>query len=96
MHPDSDKSLPLPGYDSPNNNCHHPSDAELAALLRSPPPAPHSPAPAYTALPYRDVDFHLAPLIHGRVGDIELETVDGKRFLVHKKVLEQETVFFHI
>jgi hypothetical protein len=30
------------------------------------------------------------------MGDIELETTDGKRFLVHKSVLEAETVFFHI
>ncbi|ORX39936.1 hypothetical protein BD324DRAFT_244905 [Kockovaella imperatae] len=60
------------------------------------PPVPESPAPAYTALPHRDVDFFLAPLLNGQIGDIELETADGKRFLVHKKLLEQETVFFHI
>ncbi|WVF72059.1 hypothetical protein IAT40_006871 [Kwoniella sp. CBS 6097] len=59
-------------------------------------PVPSSPAPAYTALPYRDVEFHLAPILDGKVGDIELETVDGKRFLVHRKLLETETVFFHI
>lgn len=70
--------------------------SDLAHLLRSPPPVPSSPAPAYTALPFRDVEYHLTPLIRGRVGDIELETTDGKRFLVHRKVLEQETVFFHI
>jgi hypothetical protein len=64
-------------------------------LLRSP-SLPNSPAPAYTTLPYRDVEFHLAPLLNDRVGDIELETIDGKRFLVHRKVLEAETVFFHI
>jgi hypothetical protein len=57
---------------------------------------PSSPAPAYTALPHKDTQYHLAPVLDGRVGDIELETVDGKRFLVHKKVLENETVFFHI
>ena len=60
------------------------------------PPVPSSPAPAYTALPYRDTEFHLAPLLHNKLGEVELETVDGKRFLVHKKVLESETVFFHI
>jgi len=70
--------------------------SDLAHLLRSPPPVPSSPAPAYTALPHREVDYHVAPPLHGRVGDIELETTDGKRFLVHRKVLEQETVFFHI
>ncbi|WVQ98848.1 hypothetical protein IAU59_005979 [Kwoniella sp. CBS 9459] len=59
-------------------------------------PVPASPAPAYTALPYRDVEFHLAPILDGKVGDVELETVDGKRFLVHRKLLEAETVFFHI
>ncbi|OCF41428.1 hypothetical protein I317_04729 [Kwoniella heveanensis CBS 569] len=57
---------------------------------------PSSPAPAYTALPYRDVEFHIAPILDGKVGDVELETVDGKRFLVHRKLLETETVFFHI
>jgi len=87
-----DKTTPAPDYTAPP-----PGDIpDLAHLLRSPPPVPCSPAPAYTALPHRDVDFHLAPLINGRVGDIELETTDGKRFLVHRKVLEQETVFFHI
>lgn len=71
-------------------------NSELAALLRSP-TIPSSPAPAYSALPpYRDAGFHLAPLVNGWVGDVELETVDGKRFLVHRKLLEQETVFFHI
>ena len=70
-------------------------NSDLAALLRSP-VIPSSPAPAYSALPYRDTDFYLAPHLNNTVGDIELETVDGKRFLVHRKVLEQETVFFHI
>lgn len=70
--------------------------SDLAHLLRSPPPVPSSPAPAYTALPHRDVNFHLAPLLRGQVGDIELESTDGKRILVHCKILEQETVFFHI
>ena len=79
----SDTSSPAPQHD-------------LAAILASPPPVPNSPAPAYTALPHRDVNFHLAPLLNGQIGDIELETVDGKRFLVHKKLLQQETVFFHI
>jgi len=70
-------------------------NSELASLLRSP-MIPSSPAPAYSELPYRDTDFYLSPMLNGRVGEIELETVDGKRFLVHRKVLEQETVFFHI
>ncbi len=70
-------------------------NSELASLLHSP-PIPSSPAPAYSTLPYRDTDFHLAPLLNSKVGEIELESVDGKRFLVHRKVLEQETVFFHI
>ncbi|WWC60980.1 uncharacterized protein I303_103557 [Kwoniella dejecticola CBS 10117] len=69
--------------------------AATEAYLRSP-TVPSSPAPAYTALPDRNVNFHFAPLLEGRIGDIELETVDGKRFLVHRKVLEAETVFFHI
>ncbi|EIW69411.1 hypothetical protein TREMEDRAFT_62277 [Tremella mesenterica DSM 1558] len=64
--------------------------------LSSPPPLPASPAPAYTALPYRDTAFHVAPLLNNKLGEVELETCDGKRFLVHKKVLESETVFFHI
>ena len=68
---------------------------DLTDALRSP-SIPNSPAPAYTTLPYRDVDFHFAPMLDNRLGDIELETIDGKRFLVHKKVLEDETVFFHI
>ncbi|WVQ78357.1 hypothetical protein IAT38_000442 [Cryptococcus sp. DSM 104549] len=78
----------------------YPSDKSLSNVfdaLRSPsPPIPSSPAPAYTALPHRDVDFHLAPVLNGQVGDVELETVDGKRFLVHRRLLEAETVFFHI
>ncbi|WVO20783.1 uncharacterized protein IAS62_002083 [Cryptococcus decagattii] len=57
---------------------------------------PSEPAPAHSALPNRDTDFFLAPVLGGKVGDIELVTVDGKRFLVHRKLLEQETVFFHI
>ncbi|KAK4686334.1 hypothetical protein P7C73_g3787, partial [Tremellales sp. Uapishka_1] len=65
--------------------------------LPSPSPSiPDTPAPAYSALPYRDVEFHFAPLLNDKLGEIELETVDGKRFLVHKKILEAETVFFHI
>ena len=86
-----DKSTPLYS-DSADSAPQH----DLAALLASPPLLPDSPAPAYTALPHRDVDFYLAPLLNGQMGDIELETVDGKRFLVHKKLLQQETVFFHI
>lgn len=54
------------------------------------------PPPAYSVLPYRDVDFHLAPFLDNKLGQIELETVDGKRFLVHKRVLESEAIFFHI
>jgi hypothetical protein len=84
LHPNTDSHFAMTGHDQ-----------ALEDLLRSP-TIPASPAPAYTALPYRDVEFYLAPLLHNKVGDIELETVDGKRFLVHKKVLEQETVFFHI
>lgn len=87
-HPNQNKSLPL-------------IEGDLLAYVNlsqgdSSPPPPASPAPAYTALPYRDIDFHLAPIVNGRPGDIELETIDGKRFLVHKKILEAETVFFHI
>jgi hypothetical protein len=63
--------------------------------LRSP-IIPQTPAPAYTPLPHTSSAYHSAPLLNGRMGDIELETVDGKRFLVHKSVLEAETVFFHI
>ena len=87
MQPD-DKSASL--FDPPSA-----VDPELARLLRSP-TIPTSAPPAYTRLPTRDEDFHLAPLLNGRLGNIELETIDGKRFLVHRKVLEQETVFFHI
>lgn len=54
------------------------------------------PPPAYSVLPYRDVDFHLAPFLNNKLGEIELETSDGKRFLVHKRVLEAEAIFFHI
>ena len=64
-------------------------------FLRSP-TLPVEPAPAYTQLANNDTTYHLAPLLSGRVGDIELETTDGKKFLVHKAVLEAETVFFHI
>jgi len=67
--------------------------------LRSP-IIPQTPAPAYTPLPNSHSQasgtYHSAPLLNGRMGDIELETVDGKMFLVHKSVLEAETVFFHI
>jgi len=63
--------------------------------LRSP-IIPQTPAPAYTSLPHTSATYHSAPLLNGRMGDIELETVDGKMFLVHKSVLEAETVFFHI
>ncbi|WVN86784.1 uncharacterized protein L203_101956 [Cryptococcus depauperatus CBS 7841] len=83
-----------------HNNPEYPSDKSLSNIfdpVRSPSlDLPVEPAPAYTALPNRDVDFFLAPLLGGKLGDIELETVDGKRFLVHRKVLEHETVFFHI
>jgi hypothetical protein len=72
-----------------------PNHQDLANLLQSP-TLPSSPAPAYTALPYRDIDFYCAPVLQGIIGDIELETIDGKKFLVHKRVLEQETIFFHI
>ncbi|KAK6903039.1 hypothetical protein I204_07821 [Kwoniella mangroviensis CBS 8886] len=85
--PPSSSAVPRPPYSSsatnPNMNVRSPT-------------IPNSPAPAYTALPHRDVDFHFTPILEGKIGDVELETVDGKRFLVHKKVLEQETVFFHI
>lgn len=54
------------------------------------------PPPAYSALPYRDEEFDFAPILNGKIGDVELETTDGKRFLVHRKILESETVFFHI
>ena len=63
--------------------------------LRSP-VVPATPAPAYTPLANSDVSYHCTPILNGRMGDIELETTDGKRFLVHKSVLEVETVFFHI
>jgi hypothetical protein len=63
--------------------------------LRSP-VVPNSPAPAYTPLAHTATTYHCAPVIEGRLGDIELETVDGKKFLVHKAILEAETVFFHI
>ncbi|ORY27204.1 hypothetical protein BCR39DRAFT_240322 [Naematelia encephala] len=61
-------------------------------LPTSPPP------PAYSALPYRDDDdtYDFAPILNGRHGNIELISADGKRFLVHRTVLEAETVFFHI
>ncbi|WRT67250.1 uncharacterized protein IL334_004217 [Kwoniella shivajii] len=78
-----------PSYPSPT------TATESEPFIRSP-TIPSSPAPAYTALPHRDVDFHFTPMLEGKVGEVELETIDGKRFLVHKKVLEQETVFFHI
>lgn len=83
-----------------HENSQHPSDKSLSNIfdpIRLPSPAiPSEPAPAYSALPNRDSDFFLAPVLGGKVGDIELVTVDGKRFLVHRKLLEQETVFFHI
>ena len=72
------------------------SDMFQKELTELSPQIPDSPAPAYTALPHRDVDFYLAPLLNGQIGDIELETVDGKRFLVHKRLLEEQTTFFHI
>lgn len=74
----------------------------LEELIRSPTLAPSSPCPAYSPIPqapvprYRADAYVLAPLLNGEHGEVELETVDGKRFLVHKKVLEEETVFFHI
>ncbi len=74
-------------------------DKSLSTIFdpRSPSPQlPSSPAPAYSILPYRDVEFFAAPLLDNKIGDIELETTDGKRFLVHRKLLEAETVFFHI
>jgi hypothetical protein len=64
--------------------------------LLSPTLPPASPAPAYSTLPYSDVSYDFAPLYNGRHGELELETSDGKRFLVHKKIMEQETVFYHI
>ncbi|OXG31537.1 hypothetical protein J008_01208 [Cryptococcus neoformans] len=83
-----------------HENSQHPSDKSLSNIfdpIRPPSPAiPSEPAPAYSALPNRDTDFFLAPVLGGKMGDIELVTVDGKRFLVHRKLLEQETVFFHI
>lgn len=90
-----DKQLPLPSYEDATPSGRR-ATHDLGALLQSPTAVPSSPAPAYTALPDRNVDFHLAPMLGGRVGDIELETTDKKRFLVHRKLLEQETVFFHI
>lgn len=60
------------------------------------PVVPASPAPAYTPVANNDTSYHLTPLVNGRMGDIELETVDGKKYLVHKSILEAETVFFHI
>lgn len=66
------------------------SPSPSASLAVPPPP------PAYSALPYRDIEFDFAPILNGKVGDVELETTDGKRFLVHRSVLESETVFFHI
>ncbi|WWD15994.1 hypothetical protein CI109_100418 [Kwoniella shandongensis] len=89
------------------HNNQYPSDKSLSSIFDPPSPSssidvndechsPSPPPPAYTALPHRDVTFHLAPMYQGKVGDVELETVDGKRFLVHKKVLENETIFFHI
>ncbi|ODN98510.1 hypothetical protein L198_03756 [Cryptococcus wingfieldii CBS 7118] len=82
------------------HNHQYPSDKSLSNIFESAgspsPVLPVDPAPAYSALPDRGTEFFLAPILNGKVGDIELETVDGKRFLVHKKVLEQETVFFHI
>ena len=54
------------------------------------------PPPAYSTLANSSRTFHLAPLLNGLPGEVELQTSDGKRFLVHKSVLEKETVFFHI
>jgi hypothetical protein len=54
------------------------------------------PPPAYSTLAHSSRTFHLAPLLNGVPGEVELHTSDGKRFLVHKSVLEKETVFFHI
>ncbi|WVW82944.1 hypothetical protein I302_104959 [Kwoniella bestiolae CBS 10118] len=90
----SDKSLSSI-YDLPTPSPPSAATARPTYDVRSP-TIPSSPAPAYTALPHRDVDFHITPMLDGKIGDVELETVDGKRFLVHKKVLEAETVFFHI
>lgn len=73
------------------------SSRTLVPELAAPSPGlPTSPAPAYTVVPYRDEEFRFAPLIRGKLGDIELETRDGERFLVHREVLEREMVFFHI
>lgn len=84
---------------NPNEKPHLPIDA--FPLLSSPSlSASHldaaPPPPAYSALPYRDTDFDFAPVLQGKIGDVELETINGKRFLVHRKILESETVFFHI
>lgn len=54
------------------------------------------PPPAYSTLVNSARTFHLSPLLNGVPGEVELHTSDGKRFLVHKSVLEKETVFFHI
>ncbi|WWC89898.1 uncharacterized protein L201_004827 [Kwoniella dendrophila CBS 6074] len=93
-----DPSTPLPNSFPTSAPPPPPAVVQMDELFnRSPSPTiPSTPAPAYTALPNKDTDFHFAPILEGKIGEIELETIDGKRFLVHKKILEQETVFFHI
>ncbi|WWC69347.1 uncharacterized protein I206_103285 [Kwoniella pini CBS 10737] len=74
----------------------YPLDKSLSSIFDPQTPSPPPMTPPYTELPDRNVNFHFAPLLNGKIGDIELETIDGKRFLVHRKILEAETVFFHI
>ena len=71
------------------------SKTDLIEYLRSP-TMPTSPCPAYSTLPDRETAFDFAPLLNGVLGEVELQTIDGCKFLVHKAVLEKETTFFHI
>lgn len=66
------------------------ASSPIADLTRDTPP------PAYTALAHDTTVFDVAPLLNGVPGEIELESSDGKRFLVHQSVLEREAIFFHI
>lgn len=90
MNPNEKPPIGLPSS-PPSDGIFSPfASPHLAGAVPGPPP------PAYSALPNHDAEFDFAPILNGKVGDVELNTTDGKRFLVHRKVLESETVFFHI